>query len=184
MRDVYIDLSFAKQLRDQFGASGDFAMAYVVAHEVGHHVQDLLGVTKKMQQIQQQVSETEYNKYSVRLELQADFYAGVWAHYDQKMKNVIDPNDINEALTAANAIGDDRLQQEYQGTVTPDSFTHGTSAQRMYWFKKGYETGDLSQEKYICCRKLLILDEKPISQLMPFKIFCRSDGLRLTGKLK
>ena len=143
--DVYIDLSFAKQLRDQFGASGDFAMAYVVAHEVGHHVQDLLGVTKKMQQIQQQVSETEYNKYSVRLELQADFYAGVWAHYDQKMKNVIDPNDINEALTAANAIGDDRLQQEYQGTVTPDSFTHGTSAQRMYWFKKGYETGDLSQ---------------------------------------
>jgi predicted metalloprotease len=144
-QDVYIDLSFAKQLRDQFGASGDFAMAYVVAHEVGHHVQDLLGVTKKMQQIQQQVSETEYNKYSVRLELQADFYAGVWAHYDQKMKNVIDPNDINEALTAANAIGDDRLQQEYQGTVTPDSFTHGTSAQRMYWFKKGYETGDLSQ---------------------------------------
>jgi len=143
--DVYIDLSFANQLRDQFGASGDFAMAYVVAHEVGHHVQDLLGVTKKMQQIQQQVSETEYNKYSVRLELQADFYAGVWAHYDQKMKNVIDPNDINEALTAANAIGDDRLQQEYQGTVTPDSFTHGTSAQRMYWFKKGYETGDLSQ---------------------------------------
>jgi len=144
-QEVYIDLSFAKQLRDQFGASGDFAMAYVVAHEVGHHVQDLLGVTKKMQQIQQQVSETEYNKYSVRLELQADFYAGVWAHYDQKMKNVIDPNDINEALTAANAIGDDRLQQEYQGTVTPDSFTHGTSAQRMYWFRKGYETGDLSQ---------------------------------------
>ena len=144
-QEVYIDLSFAKQLRDQFGASGDFAMAYVVAHEVGHHVQDLRGVTKKMQQIQQQVSETEYNKYSVRLELQADFYAGVWAHYDQKMKNVIDPNDINEALTAANAIGDDRLQQEYQGTVTPDSFTHGTSAQRMYWFRKGYETGDLSQ---------------------------------------
>ena len=120
-------------------------MAYVVAHEVGHHVQDLLGVTRKMQQIQQRVSETEYNKYSVRLELQADFYAGVWAHYDQKMKNVIKPSDIDEALTAANAIGDDRLQQEYQGTVTPDSFTHGTSAQRMYWFKKGYETGDLNQ---------------------------------------
>src|SRR6185312_10383615 len=144
-QDVYIDLSFAQQLKQQFGASGDFAMAYVVAHEVGHHVQDLLGVTKKMQQIQQQVSETEYNKYSVRLELQADFYAGVWAHYDQKMKNVIDPNDIQEALTAANAIGDDRLQKEYQGTVTPDSFTHGTSAQRMYWFKKGYDTGDLNQ---------------------------------------
>lgn len=144
-QDLYIDLAFAQQLKDQFGASGDFAMAYVVAHEVGHHVQDLLGVTAKMQQLQQQVSETEYNKYSVRLELQADFYAGVWAHYDQKMKNVIKPEDINEALTAANAIGDDRLQEQYQGTVTPDSFTHGTSAQRMYWFKKGYETGDLNQ---------------------------------------
>ena len=144
-QDLYIDLAFAQQLKQEFGATGDSAMAYVVAHEVGHHVQDLLGVTKKMQQIQQQSSETEYNKYSVRLELQADFYAGVWAHYDQKMKNVIDPNDINEALTAANAIGDDRLQQEYQGIVTPDSFTHGTSDQRMYWFKKGYETGDLNQ---------------------------------------
>ena len=144
-QDLYIDLAFAQQLKEQFSASGDFSMAYVVAHEVGHHVQDLLGVTKKMQQIQQRVSETEYNKYSVRLELQADFYAGVWAHYDQKMKNVIKPSDIEEALTAANAIGDDRLQKEYQGTVTPDSFTHGTSAQRMYWFKKGYETGDLNQ---------------------------------------
>lgn len=144
-KDLYIDLAFAQQLKEQFGATGDFAMAYVVAHEVGHHVQDLLGVTDKMQQIQQRVGETEYNKYSVRLELQADFYAGVWAHYDQKMKNVIDPSDINDALSAANAIGDDRLQQEYQGTVTPDSFTHGTSAQRMYWFKKGYETGDLNQ---------------------------------------
>jgi uncharacterized protein len=144
-QDLYIDLAFAQQLKEQFSASGDFAMAYVVAHEVGHHVQDLLGVTQKMQQIQQRVSGTEYNKYSVRLELQADFYAGIWAHYDQKMKNVIKPSDIDEALTAANAIGDDRLQQEYQGTVTPDSFTHGTSAQRMYWFKKGYETGDLNQ---------------------------------------
>jgi hypothetical protein len=144
-QDVYIDLSFAQQLKDQFGATGEFAMAYVVAHEVGHHVQDLLGLSKKMQQIQQQVSQTEYNKYSVALELQADFYAGIWAHYDQKMKNVIDPQDIQDALNAANAIGDDRLQQEYQGTVTPDSFTHGTSAQRMYWFKKGYDTGDLNQ---------------------------------------
>lgn len=142
---LYIDLSFSQQLKNQFGASGEFAMAYVVAHEVGHHVQDLLGVTQKMEQLRQQVSETQYNKYSVRLELQADFYAGVWAHYDQKMKNVIKPEDIQEALNAANAIGDDRLQQEYQGTVTPDSFTHGTSAQRMYWFKKGYETGDLKQ---------------------------------------
>lgn len=143
--NLYIDLSFAEQLKNQFGATGDFAMAYVVAHEVGHHVQDLLGVTQKMERLRQQVSETEYNKYSVRLELQADFYAGVWAHYDDKMKNVIDPQDIQEALNAANAIGDDRLQQEYQGTVTPDSFTHGTSEQRMYWFKKGYETGDLNQ---------------------------------------
>ena len=144
-QDVYIDLSFAQQLKDQFGATGEFAMAYVVAHEVGHHVQDLLGTTKKMEQIQQQVGQTEYNKYSVALELQADFYAGIWAHYDQKMKNVINSQDIQDALNAANAIGDDRLQQEYQGTVTPDSFTHGTSAERMYWFKKGYETGDMSQ---------------------------------------
>ena len=143
--DLYIDLSFEQQLKEEFGATGDFAMAYVVAHEVGHHVQDLLGVTDKMQQLRQQVSETEYNKYSVRLELQADFYAGLWAHYDDKMKNVIDQSDINEALSAANAIGDDRLQQEYQGTITPDSFTHGTSEQRMYWFKKGYETGDIKQ---------------------------------------
>ncbi len=144
-QDVYIDLSFANELKQRFNASGDFAMAYVVAHEVGHHVQDLLGTTKKMEQIQQNVSSTEYNKYSVKLELQADFYAGVWAHYDQQIKNVIDSNDIKEALGAANAVGDDRLQKETQGTVTPDSFTHGTSAQRMYWFKKGYDTGDLSQ---------------------------------------
>ena len=144
-QDLYIDLSFAEQLKEQFGATGDFAMAYVVAHEVGHHVQDLLGVTGKMQQLRQQVNETEYNKYSVRLELQADFYAGLWAHYNQKMKNVIEPDDINEALTAANAIGDDRLQREATGQVSPESFTHGTSAQRMYWFKKGYESGDVRQ---------------------------------------
>lgn len=144
-KKLYIDLSFAQQLKQQFGVNGDFAMAYVVAHEVGHHVQDLLGLSDKMDRLRQQLSEKEYNKYSVRLELQADFYAGVWAHYDQKMKNVIHPEDIKEALNAANAIGDDRLQQEYQGRVTPDSFTHGTSEQRMYWFKKGYDTGDLSQ---------------------------------------
>ncbi|MDP4283762.1 MAG: neutral zinc metallopeptidase [Bacteroidota bacterium] len=144
-QDVYIDLSFAQELNQRFNVAGDFAMAYVVAHEVGHHVQNLLGTTQKLDEIRQQVSQTEYNKYSVKLELQADFYAGVWAHYDQQMKNVIDPNDIEQALTAANAIGDDRLQKEATGTVTPDAFTHGTSAQRMYWFKKGYETGDLSQ---------------------------------------
>ena len=144
-QDLYVDLAFAQELKDRFSATGDFAMAYVVSHEVGHHVQHLLGLTQKMQGLRQQLNETEYNKYSVRLELQADFYAGVWAHYDDKMKNVIDPDDIQEALDAANAIGDDRLQQQYQGSVTPDSFTHGTSAQRMYWFKKGYETGDLKQ---------------------------------------
>ena len=142
---LYVDLSFAQELKERFGAKGDFAMAYVIAHEVGHHVQDLLGVTGQMQQLQQQVSQKEYNKYSVRLELQADFYAGIWAHYDKKMKNVIDESDIQEALEAANAIGDDRLQREYQGSVNPDSFTHGTSQQRMYWFKKGYDTGDLNQ---------------------------------------
>lgn len=144
-KKLYIDLSFADELKRRFGVKGDFAMAYVVAHEVGHHVQDLLGLTDKMAQLRQQLSRTQYNKYSVALELQADFYAGIWAHYDQKMKNVIHPDDIQEALEAANAIGDDRLQRQAQGTVTPDSFTHGTSAQRMYWFKKGYETGDLSQ---------------------------------------
>jgi predicted metalloprotease len=139
---LYIDLSFAEELKSRFGAAGDFPMAYVVAHEVGHHVQYLLGLTDKMEKIRSQSSETEYNKYSVKMELQADFYAGVWAHYDQKMKNVIDAKDIEEALNAASAIGDDRLTQ---GRVSPDAFTHGTSAQRMYWFKKGYETGDIKQ---------------------------------------
>jgi uncharacterized protein len=143
--DVYIDLSFAEDLKNRFNASGDFAMAYVVAHEVGHHIQYLMGLSDKMDRLRERLSETEYNKYSVKLELQADFYAGVWAHYDQQMKNVIEPNDINEALQAASAIGDDKLQQESQGYVVPDAFTHGTSAQRMYWFKKGYETGDIAQ---------------------------------------
>jgi predicted metalloprotease len=120
-------------------------MAYVVAHEVGHHIQSLNGTSDKMEKLRRQVGETEYNRYSVMLELQADFYAGVWAHYAQQMKNVIEPGDIDEALKAANAIGDDKLQQQTQGRVVPDAFTHGTSAQRMYWFKKGYETGDMSQ---------------------------------------
>jgi hypothetical protein len=139
---VYIDLSFAEELKTRFGAGGDFPMAYVVAHEVGHHIQYLLGLTDKMDKVRQQVSGTEYNKYSVKMELQADFYAGVWAHYDQKMKNVIEAKDIEEALNAASAIGDDRITK---GQVSPDAFTHGTSAQRMYWFKKGYETGDIKQ---------------------------------------
>jgi predicted metalloprotease len=142
---VYIDLSFYKDLKDRFNAPGDFAMAYVVAHEVGHHIQSLNGTSEKMARLRQQMDETEYNKYSVKLELQADFLAGVWAHYAQQMKNILEPGDMDEALNAANAIGDDRLQREAQGRVVPDAFTHGTSAQRMYWFKKGYETGDISQ---------------------------------------
>lgn len=143
---VYIDLSFANELSSRFGASnGDFAMAYVIAHEVGHHVQNLLGITNKMDRMRSQLSEGEYNKLSVDLELQADFLAGVWAHYNQQMKHVLDAGDIEEALSAANAVGDDRLQKETQGYVVPDSFTHGTSEQRMYWFKRGYATGDLSQ---------------------------------------
>jgi uncharacterized protein len=142
---VYIDLSFYDELKNRFGAAGDFAQAYVIAHEVGHHVQNLLGISAKMDEARNRLSETAYNKLSVKLELQADFYAGVWAHYEQSLKNVLDPGDIEEALTAANAIGDDRLQKQATGHVEPDSFTHGTSAQRMYWFKKGYETGDINQ---------------------------------------
>ena len=142
---VYIDLSFYDELKTRFGAGGDFANAYVIAHEVGHHIQNLLGVSAKMDQARGRMSEREYNKLSVKLELQADFYAGVWAHYEQSVKKVINETDIEEALNAASAIGDDRLQKQSQGHVEPDSFTHGTSAQRVYWFKKGYETGDVKQ---------------------------------------
>lgn len=142
---VYIDLTFYDQLSNQFGASGDFAMAYVVAHEVGHHVQNLLGTSDKVHQARQQMSEEEGNRLSVALELQADFYAGVWANHAQEMEDILDPGDIEEALNAANAIGDDRLQKQSQGRVVPDAFTHGTSEQRMYWFKKGFETGDVKQ---------------------------------------
>lgn len=142
---VYIDLSFFRELKERFGAPGDFAMAYVVAHEVGHHIQKILGTSDKVHSLEENSSEKEGNRLSVKLELQADFYAGVWANHAQKMKHILEPGDINEALTAANAIGDDRLQQEAQGRVVPDAFTHGTSAQRMYWFKKGFETGDIKQ---------------------------------------
>ncbi|MEO5980083.1 MAG: neutral zinc metallopeptidase [Chryseolinea sp.] len=142
---VYIDLSFYQELQDRFDAPGDFAQAYVIAHEVGHHVQHLMGITDKVHASRGDLSEAEYNKMSVKLELQADFFAGVWAHYAQAMGNIIDPGDIDEALNAASAIGDDRLQKQAQGQVVPDSFTHGTSAQRMKWFKKGYETGDINQ---------------------------------------
>jgi uncharacterized protein len=142
---VYIDLSFYQDLQSRFGAPGDFAMAYVIAHEVGHHVQNQLGISGKVHQAQQSMSEREANELSVKLELQADFFAGVWAHHAQKMKNILEPGDIDEALNAANAIGDDRLQMQSQGHVVPDAFTHGTSEQRMYWFKRGYESGDLSK---------------------------------------
>ena len=142
---LYIDLSFYEELQNHLHAPGDFPMAYVVAHEVGHHIQKLLGTTQKVERARQEGGERAGNKYSVMLELQADFYAGVWAHYDQQMKNILDPGDIEEALNAANAIGDDKLQQESTGHVVPDAFTHGTSAQRVYWFKKGYDTGDMKQ---------------------------------------
>lgn len=142
---VYLDMSFFQEMQNRFHASGDFACAYVIAHEVGHHVQHLLGITDKVDNMRGQLSEKQMNALSVKLELQADFLAGVWAHYADKMKNVLQPGDIDEALNAANAIGDDRLQQESQGYVVPDAFTHGTSQQRMYWFKLGYDSGDLSQ---------------------------------------
>lgn len=141
---LYIDLSFYSELKNRFGAGGDFAMAYVVAHEVGHHIQTLLGTSEKMARIRQEVGERDFNKYSVRMELQADFYAGVWAHYE-KGKGYLEEGDIEEALNAANAIGDDRLQKQAQGYANPETFTHGTSAERVYWFKKGFETGDMAQ---------------------------------------
>lgn len=144
-QQLYIDLSFYQELQDRFKASGDFPMAYVIAHEVGHHVQNLLGTMDKMAGLQRQADRAEVNHFSVMVELQADFYAGVWAHHAQQMKNILDAGDIEEALNAANAIGDDRLQKESQGYVVPESFTHGTSKQRMYWFKKGYESGDMNQ---------------------------------------
>jgi predicted metalloprotease len=142
---LYIDLSFYEDLQERFKAPGDFAMAYVVAHEVGHHVQNLMGTAEKVTRIRQQSSEAEGNRYSVMLELQADFYAGLWANHAQKMFSSLEEGDIAEALNAANAIGDDRLQKQATGEVVPDAFTHGTSQQRMYWFKKGYETGDIRQ---------------------------------------
>jgi hypothetical protein len=142
---VYIDLSFYDQLRSRFKAPGDFAMAYVVAHEVGHHIQNQLGISGQVHEQQQRLGKAEANALSVRLELQADFLAGVWAHHAQETKNILETGDIEEALGAANAIGDDRLQMESQGYVVPDAFTHGTSEQRMYWFKKGFQTGDINQ---------------------------------------
>lgn len=143
---IYIDLRFYEELKNRFGAAGDFAQAYVIAHEVGHHVQNLLGLSDKMDRARRSLSEKEYNKLSVNLELQADFYAGLWANKAQNLALFkLEAGDIEEALNAANAIGDDKLQKQATGEVVPDSFTHGTSAQRMYWFKKGFETGDFRQ---------------------------------------
>ncbi len=140
---LYIDLSFYEELRNRFKASGDFAMAYVVAHEVGHHIQNLLGTEEKVSRLRHQLSEKDYNSVSVKVELQADYYAGVWAHYAEKVNNIIEPGDIDEALTAASAVGDDNIQKQTQGYIVPDAFTHGTSEQRRYWFERGYKYGDL-----------------------------------------
>jgi len=142
---VYIDLSFFDALRDEYGANGDFAIAYVVAHEIGHHVQNLLGILEQVNYERARMSQVQSNRLLVRLELQADFLAGMWAHYDQKMFNSLEVGDIEEAMTAAASVGDDVLQKRYQGRVVPDAFTHGSAAQRKEWFRKGYTTGDFGQ---------------------------------------
>ncbi|MEL6675598.1 MAG: neutral zinc metallopeptidase [Bacteroidota bacterium] len=142
---VYIDLSFYNTLKNRFNAPGDFAMAYVIAHEVGHHIQHQLGITTQVDRQRGRISQAAYNDLSVRLELQADFLAGVWAHYADRMTGIVESGDIEEAMRAAEAIGDDKLQMQSQGRVRPETFTHGTSAQRMRWFMKGYKTGDLRQ---------------------------------------
>lgn len=142
-QQVYIDLAFYRDLKNQLDAPGDFAQAYVIAHEIGHHIQKLVGISDQVQQARQQLSTKEYNKISVKLELQADCFAGIWANHADKIRNVVEPGDIEEALNAASHIGDDRLQQQSRGYVTPDSFTHGSSKQRVHWFRVGYEKGTL-----------------------------------------
>ena len=142
---VYIDLVFYRELKDRFKAPGEFAQAYVIAHEVGHHVQNLLGIADKVHGAQQRAGKAEANALSVRMELQADCLAGVWGKRTDTMKGVLEPGDLEAALTAASAIGDDRLQQQSQGRIVPESFTHGSSAQRVRWFKMGFESGDMNQ---------------------------------------
>jgi len=142
---VYIDLSFLDELQQRLGATGDFAMAYIIAHEVGHHVQKQLGIMDQVHSLRGRVSEAEYNENSVRLELQADFLAGIWAYYAEKTKGILEEGDVDEAVNAAGAVGDDRIQMKSQGYVVPDSFTHGTSEQRRSWFLRGFRTGDLNQ---------------------------------------
>ncbi|MFN8207847.1 MAG: neutral zinc metallopeptidase [Bacteroidales bacterium] len=142
---VYLDLDYLEKLQQQLGAEGDFAAAYIIAHEIGHHVQNLLGIIDKANRLRASAGEMEANAATVKLELQADFLAGVWVHHGQKMRDFLETGDLEEALNAASAVGDDRIQTQTQGYVTPDSFTHGTSAQRRYWLKKGIDTGDLEQ---------------------------------------
>jgi predicted metalloprotease len=139
---VYIDLAFYRELHERFGAPGDFAQAYVIAHEVGHHVQNLLGIAQEVQGVRQQVSETESNALSVMMELQADCFAGLWAHHTERAQQILEEGDIEEGLNAAAAIGDDRMQRRSQGYVVPDAFTHGSSEQRVRWFREGLRTGD------------------------------------------
>jgi len=142
---VYIDLAFLGELQHRLNAPGDFAAAYVIAHEVGHHVQNLLGIMDQVDRARSRMTRAEYNQVSVRLELQADFLAGVWAHHAERMKNILEAGDIEEGMNAASAVGDDRIQRQSQGYVQPETFTHGTSEQRLRWFLKGYKTGDLNQ---------------------------------------
>ena len=144
-KKLYIDLSFYDDLQQRFNAPGDFAMAYVVAHEIGHYIQDQWGILDKVHQAQERMNEADANRLSVRLELQADFLAGVWAHHAQQQMKILEEGDVQEALNAASAIGDDNIQKTTQGYVTPEGFTHGTAAQRAYWFKKGFQTGDINQ---------------------------------------
>lgn len=151
---VYIDLSFFVELDQRFGAPGDFAQAYVIAHEVGHHVQNLLGISDQVHAQKGRISDAQYNDLSVRLELQADFFAGVWAHHAERMSHILEGGDLNEALRAAQAIGDDRLQRQAQGYVVPESFTHGTSEQRARWFDRGLKTGDMTQGDTFSARNL------------------------------
>ena len=143
-RKVYIDLSFYRDLKNKMNAPGDFAQAYVIAHEVGHHVQNLLGISDKVHAMRSRLSQKKYNKLSVKMELQADCFSGIWAHHVQKMRNILEPGDVEEALNAASMIGDDHLQKQSRGYVAPDSFTHGTSAQRVRWFNRGFQTGNIN----------------------------------------
>jgi uncharacterized protein len=151
---VYLDMSFFKELEQRFGAPGDFARAYVIAHEIGHHVQNQLGIMARVEQMRERMDEREYKQLSVRLELQADFLAGVWAHHAQKARQILESGDIEEALGAASAVGDDRIQKQMQGYVVPDAFTHGSSEQRARWFRRGLETGDLQQGDTFSAEKI------------------------------